>query len=130
MCIFLVGAFVVYKRNGYFHFDCDCHHKTIKREKMRSICIIVSALLLSFATVIDGFVCPRDGYFANPDNEHGYFKCVAGMLFHATCALDLLWIQRDQKCGWTADQGMFKSVFLLYTMFFRSAQTFPDHHWW
>ena len=91
---------------------------------MRSIYIIVLALFLSFATVIDGFVCPRDGYFANPDNEHGYFKCVAGMLFHATCALDLLWIQRDQKCGWAADQGMSKSVFYYIQSFFVAPKRF------
>lgn len=80
---------------------------------MRSIYINVSLLFLSFTVVIDGFVCPRDGYFANPDNEHEYVKCISGMIFHTPCALDLLWIQRDQRCGLAADQGRSERVFSL-----------------
>ena len=72
---------------------------------MRNTNLAVFVLFLSLTAVIGGFICPWDGYFANPDNEQAYYKCVAGTVFFATCPLEQFWIHRDQKCGWFSDRG-------------------------
>lgn len=67
---------------------------------------IVAFVLLALNSVAHGFVCPSDGLFLNPDDQHTYFQCAFGKAHLMPCPAGLVWDQSNPGCEWPAVQGM------------------------
>ncbi|CAF3427307.1 unnamed protein product [Rotaria sp. Silwood2] len=71
---------------------------------MRST-LIATFLYFALNSVAHGFVCPTDGLFLNPDDQHAYFQCSLGTPYLMRCPAGLVWGQSNQICEWPAVQA-------------------------
>ncbi|CAF2652678.1 unnamed protein product [Rotaria sp. Silwood2] len=57
-------------------------------------------IFVSLYSVANGFQCPGDGLFSNPENTHSFYQCAHGIHYLMQCPAGLVWNQQIQVCDW------------------------------
>ena len=72
--------------------------------------VLVAFTLLVVSSLAHGFVCPSDGLFLNPDDQHTFYQCAFGTAHRMPCPAGLVWDQSIHVCEWPSLQGERKCV--------------------
>ncbi|CAF3988575.1 unnamed protein product [Rotaria sordida] len=86
-------------------FGAISNNQTLKQEQRQLADHNIGLAELMTAHLALGFVCPTDGLFLNPHDEHTYFRCVLGTAHLMPCPAGLVWDQSNRICEWPSVQA-------------------------